>query len=111
MTGVVSGNHGCKTMMGYFFRRWLFRFLSAAALALGIGYLPYKAYGPSGVAQALRLEKDLKELEESNKKLQEENYVLIQRIQSLKDDRNAIERVARDELGLVRPEDVVFKFE
>ncbi len=98
-------------MKGYFFRRWLFRFLSAAALAVGIGYLPYKAYGPGGVARALRLEKDLKELEESNKKLQEQNHVLLQRIQSLKDDRSAIEQVAREELGLVRPEDVVFKFE
>jgi cell division protein FtsB len=32
-------------------------------------------------------------------------------VHSLKEDPRAIERVARDELGLVRPEDIVFQFE
>ena len=36
---------------------------------------------------------------------------LRQRIDSLKNDRRAIERVARDELGLVRQKDIIFLFE
>jgi cell division protein FtsB len=92
-------------------RRWLPRLLLALALAVGIGYLPYKAYGPSGVARALRLERDLHSLEEGNRTLREENGRLRQRIRDLKDDREMIERVARDELGQVRPEDLIFHFE
>jgi len=91
--------------------RWLLRLLLAAALAIGVGYLPYRAYGPGGVGRTLRLQRDLEGLEESNRRLQEENLRLRQRIHSLRDDRRAIEQVARDELGLVRPEDVVFQFE
>jgi cell division protein FtsB len=91
--------------------RWTLRLATAAVLALGVGYLPYRAYGPGGVGRTLRLERDLRELEEGNRRLQEENARLRQRIRSLRDDRDAIERVARDELGLVRPEDVVFQFE
>lgn len=92
-------------------RRWSLRLALAATLALAIGYLPYKAYGPGGVARALRLERDLQRLEESNRQLWGQNHQLRQHIQSLKDDREAIEAVARDELGLVRPEDIVIQFE
>ncbi len=91
--------------------RWLFRLLLAGFLAVGVGYLPYRAYGPGGVGRTLRLERDLEGLEESNRRLQEENHRLRQRVRSLREDRQAIEQVARDELGLVRPEDVVFQFE
>jgi cell division protein FtsB len=92
-------------------RRWCLRLALAAVLALSIGYLPYRAYGPGGVARVLRLEGDLKRLEENNRHLREQNGKLRQQINGLKDDSGAIEAVARDELGLVRPEDIVFQFE
>lgn len=91
--------------------RWFFRLLLAAFLAVGVGYLPYRAYGPGGVGRTLRLQRDLEGLEESNRRLQEENLRLRTRVRALREDRLAIEQVARDELGLVRPEDVVFQFE
>jgi len=96
---------------GVWLRRWSFRLLVAGAMALGAGYLPYRAYGPDGVARTLRLQRDLDGLEARNRVLQEENQRLRQRVHSLKEDPRAIERVARDELGLVRPEDIVFQFE
>jgi cell division protein FtsB len=91
--------------------RWLVRIALASTLAAGVGYLPYKAYGPRGVPRVLRLQRDLWELEDKNRSLQEENIRLLDRAKSLKSDPEAIERVARDELGLARPEDVVFQFE
>lgn len=96
---------------GSFIQRWLFRFLLAAAIAIGIGYLPYGAYGPTGVARGLRLEGDLKHLEASNQKLQLDNRLLRDQIKGLQGDRDTIERVARDELGLIRAEDMVYQFE
>ena len=92
-------------------RRWSLRLALAAGLAVGVGYLPYRAYGPDGVARTWRLRRDLEGLEARNRELQEENHRLRQRVHSLREDKQAVERVARDELGLVRPEDVVFQFE
>ena len=91
--------------------QWAVRVGLASVLAMGVGYLPYKAYGPRGVPRVLKLERDLQELEEKNRSLQDENVRLLDRVKSLKSDPEAIERVARDELGLSRPEDVVFQFE
>ncbi len=92
-------------------QRWSVRLLLALGLAVGIGYLPYRAYGPQGLTRTLRLERDLRDLDERNRQLQEENHRLRGRAHALREDRAAIERVARDELGLVRPEDLVFQFE
>jgi len=91
-------------------RRWVFRLLLAGVLAIGLGYLPYRVYGPSGMARALRLERELDQLVESNGRLERENRRLRQQIHNLKQDTSYIEQVARDELGMVRPGDVVFQF-
>jgi cell division protein FtsB len=91
--------------------RWIFRILLAACLALALGYLPYRAYGPQGVSKVVRLEQELSRLKSKNQGLRRMNHELRLQIESLKDDTAAIERVARDELGLVRPADVVFQFE
>lgn len=90
-------------------RRWIIRLLLACVLAVGMGYLPYRAYGPNGVARALRLERQLRQIDQRNDQLRQQNRVLRQQIQSLKEDRTVLERVARDELGMVRSEDVVFQ--
>jgi cell division protein FtsB len=92
-------------------KRWSYRLALAAGLAMGVGYLPYRAYGPDGMAKIWRLQRDIDGLEGRNRELQEENHRLRQRVRSLREDKQAVERVARDELGLVRPEDIVFQFE
>jgi cell division protein FtsB len=91
--------------------RWVFRVVLALPLAMAIGYLPYRAYGPDGIGQVRRLEAELDRVEGQNKGLVTENGSLQRRISELKGNRRAIERVARDELGLVRPNDIVFLFE
>ena len=91
--------------------RWILRLTLAATLAVGLGYVPFAALGPQGVARALRLEQDLSGLEEKNQVLRQENKELQRQVENLRKDRGAMEKVARDELGLVRPEDIVFLFE
>lgn len=91
--------------------RWSLRVLLAGCLALGLGYLPYRAYGPQGLSKVVRLERELARLKAKNQGLRQMNRELRLQIEGLKDDTAAIERVARDELGLVRPADVVFQFE
>ncbi len=91
--------------------RWIVRLSLAAALALALGYVPFAALGPDGVARALRLEQDLTGLQEKNAALRQENKDLQRQVDALRKRPGAMERVARDELGLVRPEDIVFLFE
>lgn len=88
--------------------RWTFRIVLAAAMAVGLGYLPYHTHGPEG--RANRLAAEYERLVETNLELQRDNRALARQIRGLKDDLSAIERVARDELGLVRPGDIVFQF-
>jgi cell division protein FtsB len=91
--------------------RWVFRLLLAVVLAAVLGYLPYRAYGPSGIGQVLQLERDLERIESENGRVQLENRELRAQINRLKNDEREVERVARDELGLVRANDLVFLFE
>mgnify|MGYP001598520829 CR=1 FL=1 len=83
----------------------------AAVIAGAIGYVPYRLYGKGGVGHVLRLQRDLEGLTAANLRLAEENGRLRRRIQQLREEPAAVERVARDELGLVRPNDLVFLFE
>ncbi len=91
--------------------RWTGRLILAAVLAVGLGYLPYKAYGPGGLPRIIRLRDELTDLTQKNGALRNHNRRLRQQIESLKNDHRAIERVARDELGLVRSRDIIFLFE
>ncbi|MCA9665891.1 MAG: septum formation initiator family protein [Myxococcales bacterium] len=90
--------------------RWLLRLAFAFALAVGLGYLPYRAWGPAGVGRAARLDRQLDELRRGNRELRHDSLKLRREIARLKSNRRAIEHAARDELGLVRPNDIVFDF-
>ena len=92
-------------------KRWTLRVLLAATLAVGLGYLPYQAYGPKGVGRVLRLEREYDELVRQSQRLERDNRQLRVQIGELRRSRPALERVARDELGLVRSNDLVFQFE
>jgi len=94
-----------------FARRWIFRLVIATAVAIGLGYMPYRAYGPGGVGRVLRLERDRTSIVEGNTKLERDNRRLRYQIRRLKNDRHAIERVARDDLGLAGANDLVFLFD
>lgn len=92
--------------------RWLLRVGVALGLAFGIGFLPYLAYQRSGLSRALFLNEQLEQIQRDNQRLRRENRRLLLELDRLKeDDDHAIERVARDELGLIRPGELVFKVE
>ena len=97
---------------------WLRRVVTATALAVALGYLPYHLYGRSGLARYLRLRAERDALHETNLKLREANRQLRAELEAISDtdgDQSrsllAIERAARDELGLVKPGEVVFRIQ
>ena len=90
---------------------WLVRVVAALGLALALGYLPYKLYLRSGLVQYVSLRSELSALSARNDQLRESISELRHQLERMKEDPAAIERVARDELGMVRSGEVVFKVE
>jgi cell division protein FtsB len=93
---------------------WFRRLGIAALLAVALGYVPYHLYGSSGLARYMRLKSERDALHEANLKLHVENQRLRGELDALSDDegnlsRSAVERAARDELGLVKPGEVVYQ--
>ncbi len=95
-------------------RVWFRRVGIAALVAVALGYVPYHLYGSSGLARYVQLRRERDGLHEGNLKLHEQNLRLRAELDALSDDdgnlsRAAVERAARDELGLVKPGEVVYK--
>ncbi len=91
-------------------RLFLERILPIAILVLAVVAVPAMIFSPSGLdrLQRLRREKDLADQEVS--RLSQEIRQLRAEGGRIKSDPRAVERVARDELGLVRQTEVVFQF-
>ena len=80
-----------------------------------IGFIVFillcSCFGERGLMNALSLKEELKGIEEYNQNLKEENDRLKDYIYFLKEDERFIEKIAREELGLVRPEELIYLFE
>jgi cell division protein FtsB len=98
---------------------WLRRLAFAATVAVALGYVPYHLYASSGLERYLKLRAERDQLHDGNLKLYEENQRLRAELEALTDGDEgaetlsaaAVERAARDELGLVKPGEIVFKVE
>ncbi|MEO6954077.1 MAG: septum formation initiator family protein [Polyangia bacterium] len=99
---------------------WLRRVGFALGLALALGYLPYRVYRKSGLRQYVELSLELKQLQKHNDELRIEARRLRAELEGFgrageSRDKSAelplsvVERAARDELGLVRPGEIVFQ--
>jgi cell division protein FtsB len=87
---------------------WILRVLAALALAATFGYGPYYLYANSGFARYLQLRRDLAVMETRNARLRAETERLAREAAALRTNPRAIEKVARSDLGWVRPGEVVF---
>jgi cell division protein FtsB len=90
---------------------WMWRLAAAAVTAAALGYIPYRVYGSEGYVHYRQLETQVKELERGNATLAAQNAHLHEEIQRVRDDLDAIGGVARDELGMVGPGEIVIKIE
>ena len=95
------------------------RFLARFGLGLGIMCLfvivvilvPIEVFGPDGLPRMQSLQSELDTIEQESDVLREENSRLRKQIKDLREDPAAIERIARDELGMAGPDEIIFQFE
>jgi cell division protein FtsB len=88
-------------------KTWAGRLFAAAVVAFVLAYVPYHLYARSGLARTLLFRHDLAALRAHNRELAQENDRLARAAAALRDDPAAIERVARVELGWVKPGEIV----
>lgn len=86
------------------------RVLPIAMLVLALVGAPIMIFAPEGLPRLRGLERELASVNEENRQLQREIDDLQGQVSRLRDDPAAIERNARDDLGLVRQSEVVFQF-
>lgn len=64
-----------------------------------------------GFRRYLRLQQDVQSLQERNRALEEQNAMLLREVDALRKDPAALERAAREELGFIKPGEIVFSLE
>lgn len=86
------------------------RVLPIAVLLLALIGAPLMIFSREGLPRLRGLERELDAVEAENRDLQREIEELRGYVGRLRDDPAAVERIARDDLGLVRQSEIVFQF-
>lgn len=86
------------------------RALPAAILGLALVSVPVLIFQPEGLPRVRALDRELTDVEAENAELTRDVDRLRLEVTELRDDPTAVERIARDQLGLVRKSEVVFQF-
>jgi cell division protein FtsB len=84
--------------------------LPIAMLSLALVSVPVLILEPEGLPRLRALNKELYLVETENHELRRDIGKLRVEVAQLRDDPAAVERIARDELGMVRKSEVVFQF-
>lgn len=88
-------------------RRTLLGWALAVAGALAL----LSAVNDGGFRRYFLLRSQIASLEERNHQLAEQNQRMTREVEALRNDPKAIERAAREELGFVRPGELIFNLE
>jgi cell division protein FtsB len=88
-----------------FLRRHTVKLFVAALLALGI----HDIFGAHGYLAMRRSEKEIETLRGQIERLTQENQELASHVNALKTDPEAIEKIAREQMGLAKPGEMIFK--
>ncbi|MGD0529495.1 MAG: septum formation initiator family protein [Polyangiaceae bacterium] len=89
---------------------FLQRTLPIGMLALATVAVPVLVLQPEGLPRLRGLQRELDQVETENDELKRDVGRLRVEVKQLRDDPAAVERIARDELGMVRKSEVVFQF-
>jgi cell division protein FtsB len=88
-----------------YLRRNARHILILALLAL----LVHDIFGAHGFIAMRRTQKEIADIRDQIGKINTENKSLSEQVTSLKSDPKAIERIAREEMGLARPGELIYK--
>lgn len=88
---------------------WLILVVMVSSLFL-LAMMALTVWGDRGLLAMWRTQRDLDRLVREIEIIEQQNTVLVRDMQRLRTDRDYIEKIAREELGLVRPGEIMFEF-
>jgi len=86
---------------------WL---LPLGLLLFAIVFVPLRILEDEGLPRYRALRAELHQTREANERTRREVLDLQRRVARLRSEPEAIERIARDELGMLRSDEIVFQF-
>jgi cell division protein FtsB len=89
---------------------WLQRGLPIGILSVALVSVPVLVLQPQGLPRLRALQRELDSVNAENAELKRDVGRLRIEVTHMRDDPAAVERIARDQLGLVRRSEVVFQF-
>jgi cell division protein FtsB len=87
------------------------RLLAGIAIGLTVWMTRCAVYAPNGLLAYQQKRAEYQQLLQKNQQMEKENEDLARRIKALKTDPRAIESIAREGLGLVRPGEYVIRLD
>ena len=90
---------------GAYLRQNARQILGLALFAL----LVHDVFDPHGFIAMRRTQKEIEQIRQQIGRVNNENKALTDQVNSLKTDPKSIERIAREEMGLARPGELIFK--
>ena len=79
-------------------------------LVLSIVSVPLSILDEQGLPRYRALRGERAEIERVNDRLRRDVETLDRQVEALRQDPDAIERIARDELGMIREDEILFQF-
>lgn len=109
MQNVASSNHSAKTTNTATNSSitWLLPF---GLLSLATVIVPLRMLDEQGLPRYRALRSELQDIRSDNERIRREVKQLKATVARLRDDPNEIERIARDELGMLRDGELLFQF-
>lgn len=89
----------------------LLRGLPLAVLTVALIAVPVLVLEPQGMPRMRALEKELAGVQAENAELRRDVARLRTDVKDLRENPTAVERIAREQLGLIRKSEVVFQFD
>ncbi|MBW1679592.1 MAG: septum formation initiator family protein [Deltaproteobacteria bacterium] len=88
-----------------------FKYLIVVLIFIILMITYYTVFGERGILQLRKLERNTEKIKASTEKIKQENENLKNEIELLQGDDQYIERIAREDLGLVREDEIIYKKE
>jgi cell division protein FtsB len=86
---------------------WL---LPLSLLLFAIVFVPLRILEAEGLPRYRALREELTQTRANNARMRRQVEELTRKVEQLRNDPQAIERIARDELGMLRSDEIVFQF-
>ncbi|MCK9523856.1 MAG: septum formation initiator family protein [Proteobacteria bacterium] len=92
------------------FSHFMWRLFPVVLLVTTAIYVPLKLTDDKGYTRVREIQRDLQSLRMENREIRRENEVLRNQIRAIHADPDFIENIARNELGMIAPDEIVYQF-